>query len=144
LDLGQVIKPGNPDFLIEHNVPNDFLSLTIDNSDVLLHDSVIKLENQTLDSVPWSKLVTEDPTQHLVSYLSFQRKQLVIKKKQIVLTEEEKIIRRIIGLMEKSKFKSKNILDLKRQLKQQAKTACPDYKNDELEKITDLVIIAMD
>lgn len=60
------------------------------------------------------------------------------------MSEEDKIVTKIIGLMEKSVFKPKGLQDLKRQVKQSAKQACPEYTNDLIEQLTELVIDKLD
>lgn len=63
------------------------------------------------------------------------------------MSEDDKIIAKVIFYMQKSQFQPKNMTDLRRQVKQQAKTLCNQYsmekKPEEVEKMTELIITKM-
>lgn len=94
------------------------------------------MKDQTQIGLNWCKQFIEDPSSNLFRYL--------IKNKKVAVSQEEQIISKVIGLMEKSKFQPKMMTDLRRQVKQQTKTAFPDQTNDQIEKLTDLIIQKLD
>jgi len=68
----------------------------------------------------WVKMAIENPSKHVPGYMSWLMKQpRVVGGKQVInMSEEDKFIHRVVGLMQKSKFQPKTMTDLRRQVKQ--------------------------
>jgi hypothetical protein len=111
IDLNQQLKPGIHDYMIDHNFPDHLTSIKVNLGDILLPEQQVKFSYQTFDCLQWCKMVAEDPSLHMIKYL------IQKSKKGDHMSEEDKIVTKIIGLMEKSVFKPKGLQDLKRQVK---------------------------